>query len=635
MCGICGVYNFDDLGEVDQLLLKAICDLMAHRGPDDEGYFCSGPIGLGHRRLSIIDLQTGKQPIFNEDHSCAIVLNGEIYNYRQLRGDLIKKGHSFKTKSDTEVVIHLYEELGPACLEELRGMFAFAIWDGLKGSLMLARDRVGKKPLLYAMLPGSLVFASEARAILAHPGVERSVDLGALDLYLTLGYIPSPLTIFSQIKKLPPAHYLICRGGQLSLKRYWELRYTPKARFISEDECCDRLKEIFEEATRLRLVSDVPLGALLSGGVDSGATVATMSRLMDGAVKTFSIGFQDDEYDELPYARLIAKKFGTDHHEFIVKPDAVDILPKLIWHYSEPFADASAVPCYYVSRMARGYVTVALTGDGGDESFAGYDRYRAASLARYYSVLPKALRSRVIKPALWALPGGGSRWSFLAMARRFVNCADADPFTTYVSLIAYFEPEMKNDLYTADLKAALQRTGGDFSMREKFYHDAPANLLEKALSLDSSIYLPDDLLVKMDIASMANSLEVRSPFLDHRLMEFAASLPSHLKLNRMRQKYILKKAFSRILPEQILKRRKMGFGVPVGKWIKSELKDMVYGLLLSEKCIGRGYFRRDALERLIGDHISGAADHGQRLWALAVLELWHRTFIDGAPSRKS
>lgn len=632
MCGICGIYNFSGHDPVDQRIIKELCDLMVHRGPDEDGCFCNGQIGLGHRRLSVIDLQTGKQPIFNEEGNCAIVLNGEIYNYQELRDELLKKGHSFRTKSDTEVVIHLYEELGPAgCLEKLRGMFAFAIWDRRNGSLMLARDRIGKKPLLYAAVPGSLVFASEARAILAYPGVERSVDLIALDQYLALGYIASPLTIFPQIKKLPPAHYLICsREGDLSLKRYWELKYTPKALFSSEEECCDGLRAEFKEATRLRLISDVPLGALLSGGVDSAVTVATMSQLISGPVRTFSIGFDDDDYNELSFARLIARKFGTEHREFIVKPNAADILPKLVWHYSEPFADASAVPSYYVSKMAREHVTVALTGDGGDESFAGYDRYKAARLARYYCALPSALRSRVIKPAICALPAGAKRWGILSRAQRFLRSAEPDPFKTYVAMIAIFDSEMKNSLYTADLETALKGKNDELPVREKFFRDEPSNFIDKVLFVDSSIYLPDDLLVKMDIASMANSLEVRSPFLDHHLMEFAASLPPHLKLNRLRQKYILKKAFSGVLPKGTLNRRKMGFGVPLGKWLRGELKDMAYDLLLSQRCIGRGYFRKDSLEKLFEDHIRCVADHGQRLWSLIVLELWHRTFMDGA-----
>ncbi|MCX5901284.1 MAG: asparagine synthase (glutamine-hydrolyzing) [Proteobacteria bacterium] len=628
MCGICGKIYFDSYRPVDERLIRQMTDVLQHRGPDDSGVFVSGSIGLGHRRLSIIDLSAaGRQPMANEDGSLQIVLNGEIYNYKELRPELEAQGHIFSSQTDTEVVVHLYEQEGPACVQRLRGMFAFAVWDARRQELFLARDRVGKKPLSYAIVDGSLIFASELKSLLKDPALASEVDPVALHHYLTYQYVPGPQTIFKGVHKLPPAHTLLLRNGNIKIQRYWQLSYTDQLQLPQLEDYCDQLRHVFTEAVKIRLRSDVPLGAFLSGGVDSSATVAVMAQLLDRPVKTFSIGFDDKDFDELQYAGMVARQYGTEHTEFVVRPEAVKILPTLIYHYDEPYADSSAIPTYYVSKLTREHVTVALNGDGGDESFAGYERYWADALAARYEHIPRLLREAV-RGAANLLPYREHRWSFSRRLRRFLNGVADEPARRYVRWLCYFSNDMKDDLYSAAFKQAM--AGHDsVSLTEAAYAESNApTLLEKQLYADVTMYLPYDLLVKVDIASMANSLEARSPFLDHKVMEFAARLPAHLKLRSGQGKFLLKKAFEPMLPREVLYRKKMGFGVPISRWLRSDLKQPAYDILLDSRTIGRGYFKREAVQQLLDDHVSMRADHSYRLWALLWLELWQRMFVD-------
>ncbi|MCK4401027.1 asparagine synthase (glutamine-hydrolyzing) [bacterium] len=632
MCGICGILNTSLNGNIREEIVRNMCSVLKHRGPDDEGIYLGWGkdgrknIGLGIRRLAIIDLDTGHQPIHNEERTIWIVCNGEIYNFRELRKDLEAKGHCFYTNSDAEVIVHLYEEYGVECLEFLRGMFALAIWDDVKKNLLLARDRIGQKPLCYAEIGNKLVFASEIKSILQVKQVPREVNIEAIHNYLTYQYVPSPLTAFKGIFKLPPAHYLLWKNRKISIEQYWNLNAVNKIK-MSEDEYCSRLRNLFEESVKLRLVSDVPLGAFLSGGLDSSIVVGVMSKLMREPVKTFSIGFQEEKYNELNYARIAADHFKTDHHEYIVKPNALDILPKLIWHYNEPFADSSALPTYYVAKMTSQDVTVALNGDGGDESFVGYPRYKAVKLAEYYEKFPQSIRNMVNGIAM-KLPYSTEQKTMLRRFRRFAESMDYSPERRYIRWISIFDNERKKDLYTPFFREAVQGIDA-FSYAENYYNNnAYSDFLDRTLFVDIMTYLPGDLLVKVDIAAMANSLEARSPFLDHKFMEFAASIPSNLKLKGLTSKYILKKAFSELVPTPILKRRKMGFGVPISHWFRNELKDYLQDTLLSRRCLERGYFQAKYLKLIIDEHISGRYDHGYRLWALLNLELWQQMFID-------
>jgi asparagine synthase (glutamine-hydrolysing) len=628
MCGICGKMYFDRSRQVDERLIRQMADVLRHRGPDDSGVFAAGCIGLGHRRLSIIDLTpAGRQPMANEDGSLQIVLNGEIYNYRELRPGLEARGHVFKSQTDTEVILHLYEELGPACVQQLRGMFAFAVWDARRQELFLARDRAGKKPLSYAIVDGSLIFASELKSLLKDPALQPDVDPEALHHYLTYQYVPGPQTIFKGVHKLPPAHTLLARNGDIKIERYWRLSYKDKLQLPKLEDYCDQLRHVFTEAVKIRLRSDVPLGAFLSGGVDSSATVAVMAQLLDRPVKTFSIGFDDKDYDELTYAAMVARQYGTDHTEFVVKPEAVKILPDLIYQYDEPYADSSAIPTYYVAKLTREHVTVALNGDGGDESFAGYERYRADALAARYARMPHILQEGMRRAAN-LLPYREYRWSFSRRLRRFLNGISDAPARRYVRWLCYFSNDMKDDLYTPAFNQAMAGHDSVSLTEEAYAASDAATLLEKQLYADVTMYLPYDLLVKVDIASMANSLEARSPFLDHKVMEFAARLPVDLKLRGAQGKFLLKKAFEPMLPREILYRKKMGFGVPINRWLRTDLKQPAYDILLDSRTIDRGYFKRRAVQQLLDDHVFMRADHSYRLWALLWLELWHRMFVD-------
>ncbi|MCS6860271.1 MAG: asparagine synthase (glutamine-hydrolyzing) [Abditibacteriales bacterium] len=640
MCGIAGILNAQ--GSADRDLLQRMLDALRHRGPDDEGVYADGGVALGQRRLAIIDLDTGHQPLSNEDGSVWITFNGEIYNFQSLREQLEKKGHQFRTHSDTETIVHAYETYGAECVQHLRGMFAFALWDAKEQQLFLARDRVGKKPLFYAQVNGQFLFASELQGLLQSPDIRREVELATIDEYLTYGYIPAPRTAFKGVFKLPPAHTLTVRvegsGVRMEAERYWQLMYEPKLP-LTEDEACERLLELLREAVRLRLISDVPLGAFLSGGIDSSAVVALMSELSDKPVKTFSIGFEEVAFNELDYARTVAQRFGTEHHEFIVRPNALEVVPKLVRHYGEPYADSSAVPSFYVAQMTRQHVTVALNGDGGDECFAGYERYAGNALAERYGKIPAPLRRGILEPLRHLLPNSLNRRSRLRQVRRFLEVASQPMEQRYLRWVTTVTPEQKDALYTNEFRWQVGRlTGWNVStsqppnlptwLLDLFTQTDGLHPLDRTLFVDVNSYLPYDLLVKMDIATMANSLEARSPFLDYKVMEFAARLPAHYKLRGTTLKYLLKKALRPLLPADNLHRRKQGFGVPVGDWFRSELKELLHDTVLSQRALQRGYFNGDALRQLVDDHVQRREDYTYQLWALLMLELWHREFVD-------
>jgi asparagine synthase (glutamine-hydrolysing) len=615
--------------------------MLKHRGPDDEGIYISRQsmpyVGLGHRRLKIIDLsQAGHQPMANEDGKIWIVLNGEIYNYRDLRKDLEGKGHVFKSNTDTEAVIHLYEEYGEECVKYLRGMFAFAVWDEPGQKLLLARDRVGKKPLLYFHQNGRFCFASEFTAILASGLADREINQPAIDYYLSLGYIPAPLSIYRNIFKLLPGHILVLKDNAARIKRYWELDYAPKIK-ISEEEASEEILRLLKEATRIRLYSDVPLGAFLSGGVDSSTVVGLMSGLFRAKVKTFSIGFEEKAYSELKYAGNIARRFDTDHHELVVKPKAMEVIPLLVERYGEPYADPSCIPTYYVSQQTRNYVTVALNGDGGDESFAGYERYQAMLAAESFQRSPFLLRA-MARGIAGFIPDSADSKNRLRRIRRFFEAAALPQGKRYLRWVSFFDEGLKNTLRSPEFAAVAAKN--DLARLEGFLLYSPVSpdpahrrapepgLLDRLLKTDVQTYLPNDLLAKVDIASMANSLEARSPFLDHELMEFAARLPAEYKIKGLVKKYILKKAIRDLVPPENIHRGKMGFGIPVGEWFRGDLRGFLRENLLSKKSLGRGYFKPEIVKDIIEQHISRRRDYTLQLWALLMLELWHRRFLD-------
>ena len=629
MCGITGIFSYGKTGgPVDQASLKAMCDSIVHRGPDDEGYFTQDNAGLGMRRLSIIDLNTGHQPIHNEDKTLWVILNGEIYNFQELHAELEKR-HKFYTKSDTEVIVHLYEEYGEKCVDHLRGMFAFAVWDVKEQKMFAAKDRLGKKPFYYTLRNGEFVFASEIKAILEHLKTTPEINYEAIDLFLTYQYIPSPQTIFKGIYSLLPAHTIACgKDGSIRLSKYWEIDYRKKTD-MSFKEACAKTRELLEEATRLRMISDVPLGAFLSGGHDSSIVVGLMSGLSNKPVKTFSIGFEEDEFSELGYARMVADHFKTEHNEFILKANFIELLPKIVWHYGQPYADSSALPSYLVSRETRRHVTVALNGDGGDEAFGGYLRYKAMKGSMYFAFPFRLLGEKGTKLISSMVPHtetteGRNMFRYIS---RLISGLSEPPARRNVYWNCFFTETAKQSLYSDKMKSGIK--GGAFDYLVRIFEEAKAdNVMDRTYYTDVNAYLPEDLLVKMDIASMANSLETRSPFLDQKVMEFSASLPSSWKLHGLTTKYILKKTFKGFLPEKIINRGKMGFGIPVGKWFRTDWKDYFREIVLSEKAVKRGYFNRAALERIHEEHVSGKRDHGYRMWALMMLELWHRIYID-------
>ena len=589
--------------------------------------YVKGPVGLGVRRLSIIDVKGGHQPISNQNGTSWIVFNGEIYNYLELREKLEKLGHTFHTNSDTEAIVHAYDQYGADCPKHLRGMFAFAIWNETASELFLARDRVGKKPLLFAEVNGDFVFGSEFSALLLHPKLSRDIDTKALDYYLSFMCIPAPHTAYQAIRKLEPGHTLRWRRGEVKIERYWQPDFSRKIS-ITEEEAGERALELLREAVKVRLMSEVPLGAFLSGGIDSSAVVALMSELSSEPVKTFSIGFDEQDFSELHHARRVAQHVGANHHEFIVRPDALEVLPILVRHYGEPYADSSAIPTYYVARETRKHVTVALNGDGGDESFAGYERYAAMPIAEQYHRLPEFVRESIIGKAVGLLPTPISSRTPTGRAKRFLRVASLPKVERYFRWMSVFDRDAKRDLYSEDFSHETAGFQARDLLEPWFAKSNGDGIVDAALLADIMTYLPNDLLVKVDIASMAVSLEARSPFLDHHVIEFAASLPEKLKLRGLTTKYLLKRMLKKLVPAENLERRKMGFGVPIGHWFRGEMQPFLREVLLSEKALGRGLFKSQTVNRLVDSHARREGDFSAQLWTLLMLELWFREFID-------
>jgi asparagine synthase (glutamine-hydrolysing) len=627
MCGICGKVYFDSQRTVTRAELERMSQTLEHRGPDGEGIWTDGHVGLAHRRLAIIDLRAvAGQPMSNEDGSIWLTFNGEIYNFQGLRAELTARGHVFRTTSDTEVIVHAYEEYGRECLNRFRGMFAFALWDTRTRTLFLARDRVGKKPLYYFRGHDRFVFGSEIKALLADPAVPREPDPVALDHFLALQYIPAPFTAFRGIRKLPAAHWLELHDGHLEIGRYWKLRYTPK-RTISMQDAIAELQWHLAEAVRLRLVSDVPLGAFLSGGIDSSAVVAYMAHALDRPVRTFSVGFVEDAFDERPFARMVAERYETAHTELVVDAPVVDILPRLVWHYDEPLGDASAVPSYAIAALTRQHVTVVLNGDGGDENFAGYDRYITDRLLRRGDIVPLSVW-RASAALLKHLP---VRWRQRQPLQKLVKITVIMAQTAarrYARLGGHFTPEERQSLYTDAFRVTVAGTDAEGVFEESFAQSDAEDWTDTALNADVNLYLADDLLVKMDRATMAHSLEARSPLLDHILMEYVATLPRSFKLSGFEKKRLLKATLRGLLPDAILDRPKMGFCAPIAGWFRGALREMAYDLLLAPRATQRGYFRPQMVAKLLNAHCCGEANHAASLWDLLMLELWHQTFID-------
>ncbi len=627
MCGITGFIDYWSTSDADAraATLDAMCRVIRHRGPDDQGVMVEPGIALGMRRLSIIDLAGGHQPITNEDATVTIVFNGEIYNYRELQVTLEARGHKFKTNSDTETVVHAYEEFGAACVDQLRGMFAFAIWDDREKKLFVARDRVGKKPLYYSITrSGTLVFGSELKSLLEHPEVEREVNPRALDVYFSLGYVPDPITIFENVEKLPPGHHLTFKDRRLSVERYWDFPYDTisNRNGHSASDYLEELRSLLHEAVKLRLVSDVPLGAFLSGGVDSSTVVGLMAGQMSQPVKTFSIGFNEDSYDELKYARLTAKKFGTDHHEFLVTPDICEVVDQLAWHFDEPFADSSAIPTYVVSKLAREHVKVVLTGDGGDELFAGYTRYLTEQRRSKFDLVPRLVKEGLMDPLSRGLPHG-------AWGRNYLHNVSLDPIGRYLDNVSVFTGLNKTSLYTSDFSDHLR----DSSHLSSYFLELSRNVktnapLDSLLYIDSKTYLPGDILTKVDRMSMAVSLEARVPLLDHKLIEFVTRIPASMKLAGNETKHLFKKAIADLVPAEIINRPKQGFGVPIQTWINQQLRERIRETLGDPRTLERGYVSRRHVQVLLDEHERGRRDHAMALWSLLMLELWHRQYVD-------
>jgi asparagine synthase (glutamine-hydrolysing) len=623
MCGITGIFEFQRKEEISRDLVHRMNETIVHRGPDDEGIYVGPGIGLGFRRLSIIDLAGGHQPISNEDGRIWVMLNGEIYNYPELRKDLESRGHRFSTRSDTETIVHLYEEYGEQCFSRLRGMFAVVLWDSRKEKVLLARDRVGKKPLFYFADNRRILFGSELKAILAADSLPRVLDHQALSDYFSLGYIPAPKTIYRAVRKVLPGHYLEASASGIRETSYWELSFG-NVENRSEEEWCELLRHELCEATRVRLMSDVPLGAFLSGGLDSSSVVAIMSHLMKRPVTTCSIGFEEQEYNEANFARQVAQQFHTDHHEEIIRPNALEILNKLVWHYDEPFADSSAIPTYYVSRAARRHVTVALGGDGGDESFAGYRRYVFDQWEnRLRRFVPQLLRGAVFGPL-------GQWYPALAWAPRIfrakatLQSLSRSPLEGYFNSISIFRPQEKTPLFTGDFHRTLAGYDSIDVLRYHYDRAGTDDLLSRIQYVDIKTYLPDDILVKVDRASMAVSLEVRAPLVDHRLIERAAAIPSPLKLNGRTGKLIFKKMMSSTLSDDILHRSKQGFAVPLDRWFRAELRDMAHDAIFFSA--DDGLLDRRFLKKIWDQHQQRRCDRSAHLWTVLMFQKWKETF---------
>jgi asparagine synthase (glutamine-hydrolysing) len=624
MCGICGKLNFDRDEKIPQSLLKAMADSILHRGPDDHGYYISGQIGLGFRRLSIIDLAGGHQPLSNEDGAIWIVFNGEIYNFEELREGLLKKGHTFRTKTDTEVIVHLYEEYGEAGIEALRGMFAFAIWDQNQKKLLLVRDRIGIKPLYYGLTRQSLVFGSEMKAILQDPEMKREILPSTIDRFLTFGYVPGEETLLRGIYKLPPGSFMVVKNGKTEIKQYWDLHFSSSP--VTLKDATEQLLDILEESVRLHMISDVPVGFLLSGGVDSTAMLSLASRMTDRPISSYTVGFANSGVaDERPFARLAAEKYGSEHHEIsISSKEFADFLPQYVWHMEEPVCEPPAVALYYVSKLARNYVKVLISGEGGDEAFAGYQNYRAMlwieRIKRVAGPLTGTL-SKILSRLNQVIP-----WERLG---KYLPLLDV-PFESYyysrTSSPFYFFNAHYKDIYANDFCHQIDKQCSLLPVTHLLSKNGSEDLVSRMLYVDTKTWLPDDLLIKADRMTMANSLELRVPLLDHKLLEFAATLPSNFKVHGFTTKYIAKRALSKQIPSEIIERKKAGFPVPYENWLRTDLRDSIHDVLLDRETLGRGYFKKSAIEKLLHDNLESDA-HAKDIFSLLVLELWHRQFL--------
>jgi asparagine synthase (glutamine-hydrolysing) len=627
MCGIAGIVSAAADDRIEASTIHRMCQSIVHRGPDDEGIFVKDGTGLGMRRLSIIDLAGGHQPVFNEDRSVWVVFNGEIYNFPELRADLEKRGHRFYTHTDTEVIVHLYEDLGADCVKKLRGMFAFALYDERRSKLLIARDRMGIKPLHYAFSGGRLFFGSEIKAILAVAPELARVNHQALLQYMYFGYVPDPITSFLPIQKLPPGHLLEFAAGEVQVRQYWDLPEYNTHQPSSEEECLKELERRLSEAVRIRLIADVPLGALLSGGTDSSTVVALMARASSKPVKTFSIGFSHDDFNEAQYARMVAKRFGTDHHELVLEPNVVETVETLTSSLEEPFGDSSMLPTYYVSCMARKHVTVALSGDGGDEIFAGYDRYGIHVRRQVFERIPR-WAWRVYREQIYpVLPKNmrGRKFSYnvsLPWRERYVDG---------ISFIPAFERDLP--ILSDEFRETVRTCGNPEDVMYRYFEHAPAkDPVSQMLYVDTKTYMVADILTKVDRMSMATSLEVRVPILDHLFLEWVTGLPAEWKLRGKDQKYILRKLAERVgVPREALYRPKRGFALPLVHWMRNELRDLIMTALLEPKTIQRGYFNRAGVEQLLDEHFRGRRNHSDSIWRLLMFELWHRNFLERIP----
>ena len=622
MCGITGILNLDASRTAPPEVLERMMMAIFHRGPDEDGRLCDGPLAMGMRRLSIIDLADGQQPIFDESGRYGVVFNGEIYNYRELRTELISRGHQFRTNSDTEVIVHLFEEQGAACVDHLRGMFAFAVWDKVERTLFIARDRMGIKPLYFTRRNNSFVFGSEIKSLLKHPDVTASLDHQALAAYLSLKYVPAPRTMFAGIESLPPAHCMTISGDQVSIRRYWDVSYEKSETNKTEQEYADELDAHLRESIGLRLRADVPFGAFLSGGIDSSIIVAYMSQLLNDPVKTFSVGFAGgEEADELPYAEKVAKHFGCEHHTLVINgSDFVEHAESVLWHLDQPIADQATAATHMVAKLARQHVKMVLTGEGGDELFAGYARYVGNQYERLFRPLP-AFAGRMIRAGADYLPG--MRRGKIALGA----LTQRDEATRLSNWFPMFSDDAKEALMSAQLREFDQPTARLFA--QHLQRCDATEPLNRMLHADCNLWLPDYLLLRGDKLTMANSLEARVPLLDHELVKFAAALPTNMKLRGKTRKYLLKKVAARYLPDEIINRRKQGFPIPIDVWMRNEAKPMVHDLLASDSIARRGLFKPQAVEKLLRRHQNGSHDYATELWGLMSVEMWMRRFVDG------
>jgi len=625
MCGICGKLTNSQIDPED---LRRMAKTLAHRGPDDEGYYIDGPIGMGHRRLSIIDLETGRQPISNEDQTIWIVYNGETYNYKTLRKDLEEKGHLFKTQTDTEVIVHLYEELGESCVEKLSGMFAFAIWDKNTKKLFLARDRIGQKPLFYARHGSTFLFASEVKAILAEPGIEREIDFEAIHHYLSLRFIPSPQTMFRNVGKLPAGHYLTYQNGDLRIHRYWDLSFREKLNLL-EDQFVDCLQGKLTETVESHLVSDVPVGAFLSGGMDTSMIVALMGHLLPDPFKTFTIGVKEQDYNELPYAQMVAQQYRTDHIPQVVESNLIQLIPKMIWHLDEP-SDPIAACMFHAAKLASEHVKVVLGGDGGDELFAGFDRYRGMGLVDYYKLVPAIIREKVLRPIIESIPDSFTYKSLSQKMRWVHQLSSYENGKRYAEATSFFRfsHQQKRLLFTDALWRKLQNNHSKDIIVDQYNKPNAEDPIDKMLYADFMTRLSEHTLMLTDRMNMAHGLEARSPYLDHSLVELLATFPSNMKIRGKHLKYVLRQLSKNYLPSEVIKREKQGFMLPVAYWFRNELHGFLKIYLMQSKMVKEGFFRKERILQLLEDHRKNRLDNHVRIWMLLNLEIWYQLFIE-------